>query len=110
MNELWREAKPRPTSAGLRATAYALCMTAAAFSGSAVVILGMRGGVSGWSAVLLAAAVPSAGFAWALTLSIVDRDPSRRRPVPHYPQHLIEQLSSTGQPVDQGSTEQTSIG
>ncbi|MCP4221734.1 MAG: hypothetical protein GY773_00140 [Actinomycetia bacterium] len=88
MNEPWSEAKPQPTSPWLRATAYASCMTAAAFSGSAVVILGMRGGVSGWSAVLLAAVVPLAGFAWALTLSIIDRNPSRRRPVPYYPQHL----------------------
>ncbi|MCP3990541.1 MAG: hypothetical protein GY724_15795 [Actinomycetia bacterium] len=75
-------------------------MTAAAFSGSAVVILGMRGGVSGWSAVLLAAVVPLAGFAWALTLSIIDRDPSRRRPVPYYPQHLSRQADSPNQPLD----------
>lgn len=88
MNEPWREAKPRPIPPWWRATAYALGMAAAAFSGSAVVILGMRGGVSGWSAVLLAAAVPLAGFTWALTLSILDRHPSVYRPIPDHRRNL----------------------
>ena len=89
MNEPWREAEARQGPPWLRAATYGLSMAAAAFSGSAVVILGMSGGVSGWSAVLLAAAVPLAGFTWALTLSILDRNRHHHhRPVPYYPQHL----------------------
>jgi hypothetical protein len=89
VNEPWREGMTRKTPSWLRASAYGLSMAAAALSGSAVVILGMRGGASGLSAILLAAAVPLAGFTWVLTLSMLDRNKRyRHRSVPHYPQHL----------------------
>ena len=79
MNEFRRVEPPPPWVSGL---VYALGMTVAVISGSAFVIGGMVGGASGWSALVLAAAIPLAGLTWALTLSILHRGDARHRPVP----------------------------
>jgi predicted MFS family arabinose efflux permease len=57
----------------LRSLRLLLGMTTATVCGSAFVIGGMVGDASGWSAVLLAAAVPVAGLSWALVVSLGDR-------------------------------------
>ena len=83
----------RPTPLWLRALAYILCMTAAVVSCSAIVIGGILAGASGMSALVLAAAVPLVGLAWAVVLSYLHdsnrrppQGPSQPQPVTHLPQ------------------------
>jgi len=93
----------RQASPALRAAAYALSMLAAVVSGSGFVIGGMVGAASGWSAVLLAGAVPAAALIWAWTLSLFE---SRNttvlplagygHPVPPHPHSVVGRGSDGG--------------
>ena len=91
MNEsadLARSRRPR----WLRGLVSMLCITAAVVSSSAFIIGGMLAGASGATALLLIAAVPLAGFFWALALSVLGgpRSPStsQRQEPPSHHEHL----------------------
>ena len=58
--------------------AYACGLATAVIGGSAFVVGGMLAGAEGAKAVLLAAAVPAAGLAWAWALARCQRAPAGR--------------------------------
>ncbi|MEL7157612.1 MAG: hypothetical protein AAFN30_13550 [Actinomycetota bacterium] len=65
----------------MRGVGYLLGISLAITGCSALVVVGMRTGRSGMSTIVLAAAVPLAGLAWAVMLSRL-QPPPPARPMP----------------------------